>query len=55
MTPFSTVIALGRLVGFHGISTILGYLMPYPFYTYASYIHDMQTHFDDNMLKKSLN
>ena len=29
------------LVGFHGISNILGYLMPNPFYTYAFNIYDL--------------
>ena len=29
------------LVGFYGISTIVGYLMPNPFYTYISNIYDI--------------
>ena len=28
-------------VGFYGISTIIGYLMPYPIYTYISNIYDL--------------
>ena len=29
------------LVGFYGISTIVGYLMPNPFYTYILIIYDL--------------
>ena len=29
------------LVGFYGISTIVGYLMPNPFYTYILNIYDL--------------
>ena len=29
------------LVVFYGISTIVGYLMPNPLYTYILYIHDL--------------
>ncbi len=29
------------LVWFYGISTIVGYLMPYPFYTYIMHIKDV--------------
>ena len=29
------------LVWFYGISTIVGYLMPNPLYTYISNIHDL--------------
>ena len=29
------------LVGFHGISTIVGYLIPNPLYTYISNIYDL--------------
>ena len=29
------------LVGFYGISTIVGYLMPNPLNTHTSYIHDL--------------
>ena len=29
------------LVGFYGISTIIGYLMPNPFYTYILNIYDL--------------
>ena len=39
------------LVGFYGISTIVGYLMPNPFYTYILNIYDLWTHFVDNILK----
>ena len=28
-------------VGFYGISTIVGYLMPNPLYTYILYIYDL--------------
>ena len=36
-------------VGFYGISTIVGYLMPNPLSTYTKY--DLSTHFVDNILK----
>ena len=35
------------LVGFYGISTLVGYLMPNPLYTYILNIYDLQTHFVD--------
>ena len=31
---------MNRLVGFYGISTIVGYLMPNPLYSYILYIYD---------------
>ena len=34
-------IAYSWLVGFHGISTIVGYLMPNPLYTYILNIYDL--------------
>ena len=34
-------------VGFYGISTIVGYLMPNPLYTYILNIYDLFTHFYD--------
>ena len=37
------------LVWFYGISTIVGYLMPNPFYTFILNIHDSKTHFKDNI------
>ena len=39
------------LVRFYGISTIEGYLMPNPLYTYILDIYDLSTHFIDNILK----
>ena len=33
------ICTLNDLVGFYGISTIVGYLMPNPFYTYILDIH----------------
>ena len=39
------------LVGFHGISTIVGYLMPNSVYTYVLNIYDLLTHFVDNIFK----
>ena len=35
------------LVGFYGISTIVGYLMPNLLNTYISHIYDLPTHFID--------
>ena len=32
---------IGRLVGFYGISTFVGYLMPNPLYTYILNIYDL--------------
>ena len=29
------------LIGFYGMSTIVGYLMPYPLYTYILNIYDL--------------
>ena len=29
------------LVGFYGVSTIVGYLIPNPLYTYILYIYDL--------------
>ena len=40
------------LVGFYGISTIVGYLMPNPLYTYILDIYDLKTVFVDNILKQ---
>ena len=37
------------LFGFYGISTIVGYLMPNPLYTYILNIYDFKTHFVDNI------
>ena len=39
-------------VGFYGISTIVGYLMPNPLNTYIVNIYDLLTHFIDNILKR---
>ena len=49
---FQTQNLLNRFgwVEFYGISTIVGYLMPNPVYTYISNIHDLQTHFVDSIL-----
>ena len=44
------------LVGFYGISIIVGYLMPNPFYTYISNIYqtyDFLSHFVDNIFKQA--
>ena len=38
---------------FHGISTIVGYLMPNPLYTCRSDIYDFETHFVDNVFKRA--
>ena len=41
------------LVWFYGLSTIVGYLMSNPVYTYILniYIYDFQTNFVENILK----
>ena len=39
------------LVGFYGISTIVGYLMPNPLYTYVLSIYMICKHFEDNIFK----
>ena len=43
LNPFSYIyiIYIYDLVGFYGISTIVGYLMPNPLYTYILYIYDL--------------
>ena len=38
---YSTPLVQAGLVGFYGISTIEGYLMPYPLYTYILNIYDL--------------
>ena len=39
------------LVWFYGISTLVGHLMPNPFYTYVKY--DLLTNFEDNIFKQA--
>ena len=41
------------LVGFYGISTIVGDLMPNPLYTYILNIYDLEKHFVDNIFKQA--
>ena len=41
------------LLWFYGISTIVGYLMPNPLYTYILNIYDKWTHFVDNIFKRA--
>ena len=36
---------------FYGVSTIVGYLMPNPVFTYILNIYDLQTHFVDTHSK----
>ena len=43
-----------RLVGFYSISTLIGYLMPNPDYTYILNIHDLLTCVEDNILITNL-
>ena len=38
---FYTEVSLTGLVGFYGISTIAGYLIPNPLYTYILNIYDL--------------
>ena len=40
-------------VGFYRISTIVGYLMPSPLYTYILNIYDFYTHFVDNIFNRA--
>ena len=40
-------------VGFHSLSTIVGHLMPNAIYTYILDIHDLKTHFVDNIFKQA--
>ena len=41
------------LAGLYGISTIVGYSIPNPLYTYISNTYNLITHFVDNDLKGS--
>ena len=41
------------LVSLNGISTIVGYLMPNPLYTYTLDIYDLLTHFVGNIFKRA--
>ena len=41
------------LVGFYGISTIVGYLMPNPLYTYILNIYDYLTDLVDDIFKQA--
>ena len=36
---------------FYGISTIVGYIMPNPFYSYILNIYNFNPHFVDNIFK----
>ena len=40
------------LLGFYGISTLVGYSMPNPVYTYLLDIYDLLSHFEDNIFKQ---
>ena len=39
--PYTYILDIYYLVGFNGISTIVGYLMPNPLYTYILDIYDL--------------
>ena len=47
------ILLLFCFVGFYGISTIVGYLMPNALYTYILNIYDLWTYFVDNILKRA--
>ena len=42
-----------RLVGFYGISSNLGYLMPNPVFIYKYKIYDLKARFHDTFLNES--
>ena len=41
------------LIGFYGISTIIGYLMSNPVFTYTPNTYDLKSHFVDTFLNES--